>query len=343
MKALLALVLVFGCFPQPALADLAVFCEKATPLSLNAVHHVYSDSADGRDFFRLDVPEAGLLSLEVADPAPGSVRPRIDRIARTTGCAALEPIRTPAPDAAASWYVLGVAAPGTYFLRVASGAEQVFEPGFYSFRVVFAASGAPPAEGPAAKAIDEWESDPISVLAPGVPCRSHDELDKAIDEWESDPISVLAPGVPCEKRKGLDKAIDEWESDPISLVDSGPGLQPLCGGEEGDEPGDSIACALEIDPGAGMPAEIGPGDLDVRWFELTTRETVVLESSGEIDTYAQLLDGRGLRLAADDDSGPGANFRIVATLGPGRYYLRVESLGPFGGPYRLELIPRVGD
>jgi hypothetical protein len=79
----------------------------------------------------------------------------------------------------------------------------------------------------------------------------------------------------------------------------------------------------------------GNVDLDVFSFDLTLASTIRLESHGETDTYGQLLDEAGRHLASDDDGGDAANFQIIKTLDPGRYFLEVEGAQGATGPYVL--------
>ncbi|MCP4662916.1 MAG: hypothetical protein GY856_46585 [bacterium] len=111
-----------------------------------------------------------------------------------------------------------------------------------------------------------------------------------------------------------------------------------CRGTGTDDHGETFSCASAVEPGTWLAAEIR-GDLvpdrDTFTFVLESEETLVLESLGTLDTYGELVDEDGRRLAADDDQGRFENFRIVETLGPGRYYLRVGATGRGEGTYSL--------
>ena len=76
-------------------------------------------------------------------------------------------------------------------------------------------------------------------------------------------------------------------------------------------------------------------DRDVFVFELDRTRTVQLETAGEVDTFGGLYDRRGQRLAATGDGGDGANFRLVKTLSPGLYFVRVEAEAWSQGAYDL--------
>ncbi|HTS64967.1 MAG TPA: hypothetical protein VMH28_23245 [Candidatus Acidoferrales bacterium] len=60
-------------------------------------------------------------------------------------------------------------------------------------------------------------------------------------------------------------------------------------------------------------------------------------SSGDFDAYRIVLDAKGNLVDADDNSGGGANARIVDTLPAGMYYLVAKPLGDYTkhGAYTL--------
>ena len=74
----------------------------------------------------------------------------------------------------------------------------------------------------------------------------------------------------------------------------------------------------------------GRGDVDTFRIDMVGQAEVELRSSGRTDTVGNLKDSSGRLIATDDDSGPGHNFRIVADLAPGVYFLAVEDF--FGTP-----------
>jgi len=74
-------------------------------------------------------------------------------------------------------------------------------------------------------------------------------------------------------------------------------------------------------------------------FLLTSTTTVFIDlGSSSVDTYLYLLQGSGTGgpvIAADDDSGPGTDSRIIRTLAPGSYTIEATtyssgSVGSFG-------------
>ena len=71
-------------------------------------------------------------------------------------------------------------------------------------------------------------------------------------------------------------------------------------------------------------------DVDYYRIEVTELTEAVIHSSSELDIEGVLFDSRGREVVRDDDGGEGRNFRIVAFLNAGDYYLRIgqHSFGP---------------
>ncbi len=105
-----------------------------------------------------------------------------------------------------------------------------------------------------------------------------------------------------------------------------------------DDHGDVTACATDLVLHRPLAATLGDGrGDDGDFFRIATRDwvTISVETRGEVDTVGGLYDHQGHRLRIDDDGGEGLNFRLVETLGPGEYFVRVEGRGGAAGPYRL--------
>ncbi|HTT68785.1 MAG TPA: PPC domain-containing protein [Gemmatimonadales bacterium] len=89
--------------------------------------------------------------------------------------------------------------------------------------------------------------------------------------------------------------------------------------------------------GQTMRGALEPGDLlmadstfaDVWEFTGAAGEKVTIEArSDEFDTFLQLLDSSGTKIAEDDDSGGDLNSRLAVTLpAAGRYRIVVNSAG----------------
>jgi hypothetical protein len=145
--------------------------------------------------------------------------------------------------------------------------------------------------------------------------------------------------------------VDEWDEDDVSLTTNlspapaafaVPGGGGLCASTAEDDHGDNRVCATPLRLGSRVVAELhraAAPDFDVFSFVLAETATVRLETRGDTDTHGRLFDALGHRVAEDDDGGQGSNFRIVRTLPPGRYFLRVEGYRGAEGPYVLESAP----
>ena len=80
------------------------------------------------------------------------------------------------------------------------------------------------------------------------------------------------------------------------------------------------------------------GDKDYFQVDVSAATTLVVETTGNTDTYGKLLDGNENSLEADDDSGFSANFSIVRRLGAGTYYIEVSGFSASTtGDYALRL------
>ncbi len=159
------------------------------------------------------------------------------------------------------------------------------------------------------------------------------------DEDEPDPDPIVEPG---GKPRWLTA-----EPAPASAA-ANAASRHLCGRLLADDHGDVAGCATDLVPGPPLAAVLGnthgdprsadPRD-DVDFFRLAVHDwvTVAVETRGAVDTVGGLYGPQGHRLAADDDGGRGVNFRLVETLGPGEYFVRVEGRGGATGPYRLRV------
>jgi hypothetical protein len=96
----------------------------------------------------------------------------------------------------------------------------------------------------------------------------------------------------------------------------------------------------QLDPsGAPVRASIGAhGEIDTYTLDVPDRKRHILRTEGPTDVVMSLFgpdDETALR-AFDDDSGKGANARIVRTLPAGRYVVRVQHFHPTGtGEYEV--------
>lgn len=102
-----------------------------------------------------------------------------------------------------------------------------------------------------------------------------------------------------------------------------------------DDHGDSFLCATSMTVGgssvSGQISSGTPSDGDMFTFTLGSTTTVTIESTGSTDVEGELYDQNGVLLDSDDDSAGSPNFRIIESLGAGKYYVRVKGAsGSYG-------------
>lgn len=344
--------------PGRAAGQDVLSCEISGVVSVNNVEDVYRDEPTSYEIFLLNVSEVGVLILEVSDLGRSTTLPVIDAISRDCGRAAVVGTLT---RRSAARRVVKVEEPGTWYFRVGTRRPRNdVRPGVYRLRVGFAEgrdlpvetidhpcfpAATPPAE-PGVKEVDEWDPE-ILTLTGNTPqdCRTLGRLKpatKEVDEWDPEilTLTIEEPGilelagrgrqVLATVRKGRYflnrmKVLGEDPQDLHAM------FYPVCGLGKADDHGDSFACATAVRLGARLAAQIEPGDFDIFSFQMDAYGTVAFATGGAVDTFGQLFDDNGVRLAADDDGGGRANFRIVRSLLPGRYFLRVEGVGAAAG------------
>ena len=104
----------------------------------------------------------------------------------------------------------------------------------------------------------------------------------------------------------------------------------------GDEHGDSLSEASPISLGSETAGKLSAGDEDYFVIEMTRGGILVAYTTGDTDTYGSILNSSGSVLTSNDEAGPGSNFRVSASVGPGTYYIRVRGYGSLtAGSYTL--------
>ncbi|MFN7963572.1 MAG: hypothetical protein U0002_20090 [Thermoanaerobaculia bacterium] len=114
----------------------------------------------------------------------------------------------------------------------------------------------------------------------------------------------------------------------------------LCADGESDDHGDNMLCAGPLSTSSSVSGQIdntAGDDQDFFSFSLSSQETVVLASSGSLDSFGSLYDEAGRLLETDDNGGGSGHFRIERELTPGAYYVRVEGSGGAEGSYGLSM------
>ena len=129
------------------------------------------------------------------------------------------------------------------------------------------------------------------------------------------------------------------EPDPHPLVS--PPRREVCEGLREDDHGDIRFCAASLAIGetvSGRFDKVGGWDRDVFVISITEMQTLCFATSGDSETFGVLTDRSGYYLAREDSGGEGENFRLVKTLTPGQYFLKVDGRN---GDYHLtvEVVP----
>ena len=108
-----------------------------------------------------------------------------------------------------------------------------------------------------------------------------------------------------------------------------------------DDHGDAIESATDdwvpaaFDSLANAGSIGSPGNRDFFAFFLLDSALTGVGTTGSMDTYGTLYDGEGAKVAEDNDSGPGRNFRIERSLEAGVYFIEVRGFGNSTGSYEL--------
>ena len=101
-----------------------------------------------------------------------------------------------------------------------------------------------------------------------------------------------------------------------------------------DDHGDARSDATDLALGSSVQGQIEEGDDDDYFrVQVTEAGTLTVYTTGNLDTVGELQASNGSSLASDDDGGDGGNFRIAHDVGPGTYYVRVNSYGTATGSY----------
>ncbi len=337
-----ATLLTFLMAPGPATAfEVAEnACIDADFIPLNTSLRSYGSMEGTAQYFKLEVPQAGLVTMDVAVPGSTEIEAKLGLFGR--GCDTPSPFesnsvlieQTPTHMAfmadAPGTYVFAVAAQdprsslGEYRLTAGFAAEEIYDPGGTHSGPIASHSESDDGENP-----DEIELEPdLRIQEPPLTTASNSESDDGEnpDEIELEPDLRGGSGGP-------------WPPTALLRLAS----QELCRQLGSDDHGDTSMCATRILPGRKAKGTLGNpwgDDYDLFAFTLIEPRTVHLSTAGPTDTFGALLDRHGHLLAADDDGGNGGNFHIVKTLSPGLYFVRVEGTHAAEGPYALRVEAR---
>ncbi len=291
-------ILCFLMVPGAAMAldDIESPCADAELLPLNTSLRSYRDLGGESHFFKLEVPEAGLVTLDVAVPGPALGEAKIGLFHRDCGRTNPLPSEFAMIERTPTRLALFAKVPGTYLFAVAAQSSQSI---LSQYRVTAGFVTA----------------DVLGRITIGKLGEDDNELD-------------LEPDADPDPPPGL------WFLDDDLQV----AMQKLCQQLKIDDHGDTFACATLLGP---QPKETGTilnswgDDQDFFLFMLTETHTIQIATTGPTDTFGTLYDRHGHRLAMGDSGGSGDNFRIVKTLSPGYYFVRVEGSRAAEGPYTI--------
>ncbi len=312
-------------------------CAGAAVIPLNGSLRETGDIEGESHFFKLEVPAAGLVMLDVAVPGTAGAEAKLGLVGR--GCD--EP-SLPAGDSGlieqtARRLVWLAEVPDTYVFAVAAQ-DPRGALGHYRLTAGFVA-----AEGldPAPPGLDPAPPGPLDTTSGDDGGESEDELEDEPDAPLSLPLDPPAPLMAAGGEPHPGRGARPGLPAAASLIIPEP--RQLCGRLEIDDHGDTVACATRLRPGRSVRGDVDNpwgDDQDLFRFTLTEPRTVHVATTGSTDTFGVLRDSQGHLLAADDDSGGGDNFRIVKTLAPGLYFLRIEGAYGAEGSYRLRFEAR---
>ncbi|MEM7582272.1 MAG: hypothetical protein AAF560_02740 [Acidobacteriota bacterium] len=288
--------------------------------------------------YRLDVTSAGLLHFDVSTPAADAWMtgsPRSQARLEVTGVGLDQTLgRTPNE-------LLALTEPGALFVVIR--AEDPRQPlPAYRLASRFAETSKSEEDDELELEPDKSEEDDELELEPDKTTRldapftcggfrkgeEDDELELEPDKSEEDDELELEPDKSLRLEGLLRKPARSAEKTACDRIR--PHLTRLCRSELGDDDhGDSLACSREITRQTQGELANGWGDdADVFRFEIESWQTVELVTEG-LDTHVTLFDRQGQRLDAGET-------RLVRTLGPGTYFVRVEGLRA-DGPYALKI------
>lgn len=312
------ILLSLSIFLVPLGPVLAAEGESVTELQRNATLHGYASGDESVLLFRLRLPVAGVVTVDLATPAPRGPMAKIDlfhgdasileqsatHLALAAGAARTLYFRAATED---SQEVLGSYKLTTSFVE----AEVVQDEIGSAVRRRFYAAGVDRKSDP-----EDVNPDPNAVRAGGRRLLASVLFPlSASPAKKSDPEDVDPDPNAARAETLVQEQVLYYEE---TCVPAG----------EADDHGDTVSCASPLVLGRSVGGEIGNAwgdDGDVFELVLSGLTTVEIATSGGSDTYGTLFDHRGQRLAVDDDGAGDGNFRIVTTLGPGRYFVRVES------------------
>ncbi len=300
-------------------------CEDATRVDLNTVHRSYGRPEEGPDFYRMEVPFPGILSLDVVTPADSSVEATLAFFGESCRPDGTAEIRLRPIQRFVTAIALEIEAPGTYRFAVAA---QDPELSLDEYKLTTRFVSEHDLSEPSVARLPQ--SDGFHVPEP-------DTVEEPEPQPEPDTVEEPEPQPEPDTVVGSDVAQD-WLITPAPPLVQHSHAAEVCREYEEDDHGDTFLCATALTPGSTVTGELDNDwgdDEDLFSFDLSVQRTVQIRTGGDVDSLGVLYDRYGHRLAMDDDGGDGSGMRIVKTLGPGRYYLRIAGANAAEGLYTL--------
>ena len=191
---------------------------------------------------------------------------------------------------------------------------------------------------------DELEIDPNPATDP-LPRDVPNQGGEDDDELEIDPNPSTYP-LPQDVPNQDGEDDDELEIDPNpSTHPLSDKLNELCRAGEVDDHGDSFTCATILYSGQPITGEVRNGwgdDVDAFAIELGGSQaeelwSLTIEIASDVDTIVEIYDRSGTRLEKTVVDGGRDDVRIVRTLRPGVYFVRIGGQYGAEGAYELRV------
>ncbi len=331
---LLSILIVF-CLAASSPLAAEDACAGATPMAPGDSLRGYARS--GETFLvRLEVPSPGILSLAAAVPGIVAAEPGL---AFSQGCGPNPGLVPRVLERSVSHLVAMVESPGAYFFRLLSRDPRRPLADFKLISGFVPDTGGPPTKDGENEEVIEIDA----LIGRGAPPARDGENEEVI---EID--ALIGRGAP-PAHDGENEEVIEIDASVFPPASAGgrslhSQLDRLCRSGEVDDHGDTFPCATFLSPGQTLAGELSNGwgdDADLFHFVLgaggSEPWTVEIATAGGVDTAGALYDRAGQRLDAADEDGEGDNFRIVRSLRPGAYFVRVEGRGGAEGLYALSV------
>ena len=351
----------------------ADMCHKANPIDPDTTHRGFRQPTTEAECFTTEIPAAGTLMLEVSVPGGSEAEPWLDFLEYP--CTDSEvPQEAPRFRArTADSLVLDIAEPGPYTFCVAAQ-DPRHSMGDYRVTSGFATAGSwkddPDEYQPEPDPFADCSSNAAGYRTAGMLKDDPDEYQPEPDPFangssntasyrrigilkddpdeyqpEPDPFANGSSNTPSYRRIGILKDDpDEYQPEPDPVVfiphTSSCDLQRICQRRLADDHGDLSHCATPVNLGHPVTGEIRNDwgdDYDYFTFLIEELTSVRIETTGDGQLYGSLYDHNGYRLRDGDRGTEPGNLRMVKTLSPGRYVVRVEGRDGAEGAYELDV------